>query len=72
VSQIPEAQQEEILRVLDKFRDNQGFIDWRAIVREYEGGFEPVLLELSPESQKIIEDAINQIKETGRVSGISR
>ena len=71
VSQIPEAQQEEILRVLDKFRDNQGFIDWRAIAREYEGGFEPVLLELSPESQKIIENAINQIKETGRVSGIS-
>ena len=71
VSQIPEAQQEEMLRVLDKFRDNQGFIDWRAIAREYEGGFEPVLLELSPESQKIIENAINQIKETGRVSGIS-
>lgn len=71
VSQIPEAQQEEILRVLDKFRDNQGFINWRAIASEYESGFEPVLLELSEPSQKIIEDAINQIKETGRVSGIS-
>jgi len=71
VSQIPEAQQEEVLRVLDKFRDNQGFIDWRAIAREYEGGFEPLLLELSEPSQKIIEDAIKQIQETGRVSGIS-
>jgi hypothetical protein len=71
VSQIPEAQQEEILRVLDKFRDNQGFINWRAIAREYEGGFEPLLLELSEPSQKIIEDAIKQIQETGRVSGIS-
>lgn len=71
VSQIPEAQQEEILRVLDKFRDNQGFIDWRAIASEYESGFEPVLLELSEPSQKIIEDAIKQIQETGRVSSIS-
>ena len=71
VSQIPEAQQEEILRVLDKFRDNQGFINWRAIASEYESGFEPVLLELSEPSQKIIEDAIKQIQETGRVSSIS-
>jgi len=71
VSQIPEAQQEEILRVLDKFRDNQGFINWRAIAGEYESGFEPILLELSEPSQKIIEDAIKQIQETGRISGIS-
>ncbi len=70
LSQVPEAQKEEMLRVLDRFRDEQGFVDWRAIDEELKGGFEPVLLELSEESQKIIENAINQIKEGGRVSGV--
>jgi len=71
VSQIPVAQQQEILKVLDKFRDNDGFINWRQISEEIKDGFEPVILELSEPSQKIINDAIKQFEETGRVGRIS-
>lgn len=70
VSQVPEAQQDEILAVLDRFRDQQGFIDWRKLDEEMKGGFEPLLMDLPQSSQKIIEDAIRQVKETGRVSRI--
>lgn len=71
VSQVPATQQEEILKVLDKFRDNDGFIDWRKIDDEIKFGFEPVLLDLSEPSRKIIDNAIKQFEETGRVGRIS-
>jgi hypothetical protein len=71
VSQIPPAQQEEILKVLNRFRYNDGFINWRQIGEEIKDGFEPVILELSEPSQKIINDAIKQFEETGRVGRIS-
>lgn len=71
VSQIPKEQQEEILKVLDRFRDDQGFIDWRRIDQQIEEGFDPVLLELSEPSQKIINDAIKQFQETGRVGSVT-
>lgn len=71
VSRIPEAQQNEILAVIDRFRDEQGFVDWRRMSEELKEGFDPLLIELSEQSQKIINDAIKQVQETGRVSRIS-
>jgi hypothetical protein len=70
---LPEAQKKEIIEVLDEFRFNDGSIDWARIEKELEAAdpFSPeIILRLSPETQKTIQDGIKQIKETGRVSRV--
>ena len=69
-SLVPETQRQEIIKVLDRFRKEDGKIDWDEMESKLEDGFEPVLLELSEQSQKFINDAIEQIKTTGRISGV--
>jgi hypothetical protein len=70
---LPEAQKKEIIKVLDEFRFEDGTIDWNRIEKEIEAidPFSPeIILRLSPETQKIIQDGIKQIKDTGRVSRV--
>ena len=68
-SRIPEPIRKEIIDLLDNFRDNDGFVDWNKL-EEASNGFDANILNLSPESSKFIDNAINQVKQTGRFSGI--
>ena len=68
-SRIPEPIRKEILDLLDNFRDYDGFVDWNKL-EEASNGFDANILNLSPESSKFIDNAIEQVKQTGRFSGI--
>lgn len=70
-SRIPSNIRQEILNLLDNFRDSDGFINWGKIEEE-SNGFNPDLLDLSPESSKFIDNAIEQVKQTGGLSGLPR
>jgi len=71
VAGLPQAQKQEILDVLDTIRLEDGNIDWDTIEKELgiiDPFSEPVIQRLSEKSQKILQDAIQQFKETGRIS----
>ncbi len=71
VAGLPQAQKQEILDVLDTLRLEDGTIDWDTIEKELgiiDPFSEPVIQRLSEKSQKILQDAIQQFKETGRIS----
>lgn len=70
VTGLPVAQKKEIENVLDTFRKEDGTIDWDTIEKEIgiiDPFSEPVIQKLSEQSQKIIQDGIQQFKEAGRV-----
>jgi hypothetical protein len=71
VAGLPATQKQEIADVLDTYRLEDGTIDWSKIEQEIgiiDPFSEPVIQKLSEKSQKILQDAIQQFKETGRVS----
>jgi len=70
ITGLPVAQKKEIENVLDTFRKEDGTIDWDTVEKEIgiiDPFSEPVIQKLSEQSQKILQDGIQQFKETGRV-----
>jgi hypothetical protein len=68
-SVIPDNVKSQILDILEKFRNLDGFVDWRAL-EDATNGFDPEFLNLSPESTKFLNDAIEEVKQTGRLGGV--
>ena len=66
---IPQAIRNEILTLLDKYRNSNGFVDWKEL-EDATNGFDADILNLSPESSKFLNDAIEQVKQTGRLGGV--
>ena len=68
-SVVPDNVKSQILDILEKFRNLDGFVDWNAL-EEATNGFDPLIMELSPKSTKFLNDAIEEVKQTGRLGGV--
>lgn len=59
VENLPEVQQQELIKLIEKYENQYGIVDWDKLEADT-GGFDPDILSLSPETQKSLDEIIRQ------------